>query len=46
MVDITDHIVTLLGLETLKEKQDNEKRAAEVKDEITNKEALLQASKL
>jgi hypothetical protein len=30
MVDITDRLVTLLGLETLKEKQDKEKRAVEV----------------
>ena len=44
MVDITDHLVTLLGLETLKEKQDSEKRAIEVKKEIAENEALLDAS--
>jgi hypothetical protein len=31
MVDITDRLITLLGLETVKEKQDEEKRAVEVK---------------
>jgi hypothetical protein len=44
MVDITDRLVTLLGLETLKEKQDEEKRAVEVKKEIAANEALLEAS--
>jgi len=43
MVDITDRLVTLLGLETLKEKQDEEKRAVEVKKEIAANEALLEA---
>jgi hypothetical protein len=44
MVDITDRLVTLLGLETLKEKQDSEKRAVEVEKEIAENEALLAAS--
>jgi hypothetical protein len=34
----------LLGLETLKEKQDKEKRAVEVEKEIAANEALLEAS--
>ncbi|MGA3289919.1 MAG: hypothetical protein ABSD42_06760 [Candidatus Bathyarchaeia archaeon] len=37
-------LVTLLGLETLKEKQDKEKRAVEVEKEIAANEALLEAS--
>ena len=45
MVDITDRIVTLLGLETLKEKQDEEKRAARIEKEIAENEALLACSK-
>ena len=45
MVDITDRLVTLLGLETLKEKQDEEKRAVEVEKEIAANEALLEASR-
>jgi len=44
MLDITDRLVTLLGLETLKEKQDKEKRAVEVEKEIAANEALLEAS--
>ena len=44
MVDITDRLVTLLGLETLKEKQDSEKRVVEVEKEIAENEALLAAS--
>jgi hypothetical protein len=44
MVDITDHLVTMLGLETLKEKQDSEKRAVEVEKEIAKNEALLGTS--
>ncbi len=41
MVDITDRIVTLLGLETLKEKQDRDKRAVEFEREIAENGALL-----
>lgn len=44
MVDITDRLVTLLGLETLKEKQDSEKRVVEVEKKIAENEALLAAS--
>jgi len=43
MVDITDRLVTLLGLETLKEKQDSEKRVVEVEKEIAKNEAFLAA---
>jgi hypothetical protein len=46
MVDITDRLVSLLGLETLKEKQDKAKRAAELAKELAETEALLDASKL
>jgi len=45
MVDITDRLVTLLGLETLKEKQDKEKHKVEIEKEIAENEALLQASR-
>jgi RNase P subunit RPR2 len=41
MVDITDRIVTLLGLETLKEKQDRAKRAVEFEREIAENGELL-----
>jgi len=44
MVDITDRIVTLLGLETLKEKQDNEERAVHIEKERAKNEVLLEAS--
>ena len=44
MVDITDRLVTLLGLETLKEKQNSEKRVGEVEKEIAENEALLAVS--
>ncbi len=43
MVDITDRIVTLLGLETLREKQEAEKRALAVENEITKNEPLIEA---
>ena len=43
MVDITDRLVSLLGLETLKEKQDSEKRAVEVEKELAKNEALFEA---
>ena len=36
MVDITDRLVSLLGIETLKEKQDSKKREAEIDhDQLT-----------
>jgi hypothetical protein len=41
MVDLTDRLLSLLGLETLKEKQDNEKKATPIEEEIAKKEALL-----
>jgi hypothetical protein len=45
MVDITDRLVTLLGLETLKEKQDNEKRCVEIEKEIAQDKTMLEALK-
>jgi hypothetical protein len=45
MVDITDRLVTLLGVETLKEKQDKEKQEAEIEKELAENEACLQASR-
>jgi hypothetical protein len=46
MVDITDRIMELIGLETLKEKQDNEKRAAQIEERIAKTEALTKAVNL
>jgi hypothetical protein len=46
MVDVTDRMVSLLGLETLREKQDTEKRAAEIENAIAKTETLLEAAKL
>ncbi len=43
MVDITDRLVALLGLETLKEKQDNEKRQVETVNELAKTEAMIEA---
>ncbi|MCW4054343.1 MAG: hypothetical protein NWE84_05425 [Candidatus Bathyarchaeota archaeon] len=43
MVDITDRLLSLLGLETLKEKQENERRAADVENELAKSEALTEA---
>jgi hypothetical protein len=43
MVEITDRLVALLGLETLKEKQDTEKRAASVENELAKQEPLLES---
>ena len=43
MVDITDRLVSLLGLETLKAKQENERRAALVENELAKNEALTEA---
>ena len=40
MVDITDRMVSVLGLETLKEKQDAQKRAVEVANELAKNEVL------
>ncbi len=41
MVDITDHMVSILGLETLKEKQDAQRRAIEIDNELAKNEILL-----
>lgn len=46
MIDITDRLVALLGFETLKEKQENERRAAEVEKELAKNEPLMEALKL
>jgi len=43
MVDITDRLVTLLGLETLREKQETEKRIAAAENEVAKNEALVEA---
>jgi hypothetical protein len=40
MVDITDRLVALLGLEKLRERQEIQKRAAEVENEVAKSEAL------
>jgi hypothetical protein len=46
MVEVTDRLVTLLGLETLKEKQYAEKRAASVENRLAKNEPLLQSLSL
>ncbi len=46
MVEITDRMVSLLGLETLKEKQDSERRAARIEEEMAKYEATLEAAGL
>lgn len=46
MVDITDRLVALLGLETLREKQEAEKRALAVENEMTKNEPLIEAMSL
>jgi hypothetical protein len=46
MVEVTDRLVTLLGLETLKEKQEAEKRAETVENELAKSEPLLQSLSL
>lgn len=43
MVDITDRLVALLGLEPLREKQEAEKRAEEVENELAKNEPLVDA---
>ena len=43
MMEVTDRLVALLGLETLKEKQDAEKRAASVENELAKQEPLLES---
>lgn len=46
MVEITDRIVTLLGVETVREMQVKAKRKAEIERELAENEALLGNSKL
>jgi hypothetical protein len=46
MVDITDRLVALLGLETLREKQEAEKRATSVENELAKNEPLVEAMSL
>jgi hypothetical protein len=46
MVEITDRLVSLLGLETLKEKQDSEKRDLKVENELAKNEPLLESMSL
>lgn len=43
MVEVTDRLVALLGLETLKEKQDGEKRKVEVENELAKSEPMIEA---
>ena len=43
MVDITDRLVALLGLETLKEKQETEKIAVSMENELSKNEAVMEA---
>ena len=46
MVEVTDRLVALLGLETLREKQDAEKRAVKVENELAKNEPLLESMSL
>jgi hypothetical protein len=46
MVDITDRLVSLLGLETLREKQEAEKRTKSVENELVKNEPLVEAMSL
>ncbi len=41
MVDVTDRLVALLGLETLKQKQDSDKRQLELTNELAKNEVLM-----
>jgi hypothetical protein len=43
MVDITDRLVALLGLEALREKQETEKRVASVENELAKNESLVES---
>jgi hypothetical protein len=43
MVEVTDRLVALLGLETLKEKQDSEKRRLEIENELAKSEPMIEA---
>jgi hypothetical protein len=44
MVDITDRLVALLGLETLREKQEAEKIALSVENELAKNELLMEST--
>jgi hypothetical protein len=44
MVDITDRLVALLGLETLREKQEAEKTALSVENELAKNEPLMEST--
>jgi hypothetical protein len=44
MVDITDRLVALLGLETLREKQEAEKRALSVENELAKNEPFMEST--
>jgi hypothetical protein len=46
MVEVTDRLVALLGLETLKEKLDTEKRIAATENELAKNEPLVEAMSL
>ena len=43
MVEVTDRLVALLGLETLKEKQDAEKRIVATENELAKNEPFVEA---
>ena len=43
MVEITDRLVALLGLETLREKQETEKRIAAAENELAKNEPFVEA---
>jgi hypothetical protein len=45
MLDITERLLALLGLETLKEKQDHKTKAARAANEIAELKALMEAKK-
>jgi hypothetical protein len=44
MVDITDRLVALLGLETLREKQEAEKRALSMENELAKNEPIMEST--
>jgi hypothetical protein len=46
MIDITDRLVTLLGLETLREKQEAEKCALSVENELAKNEPIMESTSI
>jgi hypothetical protein len=46
MIDITERLLALLGLETLKEKQDHKTKAARAANEIAELKVLMEEKKL